>query len=149
MPLYFAYAANMDRNAMLRRCPHSRPLGRARLARHRFIIMSDGFASVVPDRAASVHGVLWELALADVRALDAFEGVAKGLYAKRYLPVLREPFGSAHALLYVGRETREGPPRRDYLASALAAARDFALPAAYIAFLQSIADAGLRAHNER
>lgn len=40
MPLYFAYGSNMDREAMRVRCPNSRALGRARLARHRFFIMS-------------------------------------------------------------------------------------------------------------
>lgn len=147
MPLYFAYGVNMDREAMSRRCPHSHALGRARLAGYRFVIMSDGFASVAPDRGSSVHGALWDLALADVRALDAFEEVARGRYAKRYMPVLREPFGSARALVYIGCDAKEGAPRRDYFAGVLAAARDFGLPAQYIAYLDSIAKANLRANN--
>lgn len=144
MPHYFAYGANMDREAMRLRCPRSRLLGRARLARHRLIVMSDGFASVALEPGASVHGVLWDLALADVRALDAFEGVARGWYEKRYLPVLREPFGSVKALVYVGRTPNEGAPARDYFAGVLAAARAAELPSAYVAYLEAFIRADKR-----
>jgi gamma-glutamylcyclotransferase (GGCT)/AIG2-like uncharacterized protein YtfP len=144
MPHYFAYGANMDREAMRLRCPRSRMLGRARLARRRFFVMSDGFASVTPEPRGVVHGVLWDLALADVRALDVFEGVARGWYEKRYLPVLREPFGSVTALVYVGRTANEGAPARDYFAGVLAAARAAELPAAYVAHLETFARADRR-----
>jgi gamma-glutamylcyclotransferase (GGCT)/AIG2-like uncharacterized protein YtfP len=138
MPLYFAYGANMDLAGMAERCPLSRPLGRARLARHRLLIMAGGFASVAPDPRASVHGVLWDLALRDVRALDQFEDVSRGLYKKVQLPVLREPSGSARALVYVGRWTQPGAPAPEYLAGVIAAARHWALPAGYVAFLESL-----------
>ena len=140
MPHYFAYGSNMDREAMRRRCPRSRPLGRARLARHRLFFMRDGFCSVAPDPRAWVHGVLWDLALADVRALDLYEGVARGWYEKRYTPVLREPFGSVKALVYVGRTEEPGAPERDYLAGVVAAARAAELPASYCVYLESFAN---------
>mgnify|MGYP002790472545 CR=1 FL=1 len=35
MPLYFAYGLNMDPAGMAQRCPRSKPLGLARLPRHR------------------------------------------------------------------------------------------------------------------
>ncbi len=41
--------------AMARRCPNSIPLGKAQLARHRFVIMPQGYASVVPDSRAHVR----------------------------------------------------------------------------------------------
>jgi len=142
MPLYFAYGANMDASAMAVRCPKSRPLGRARLARHRFIVMSAslaaGLASVVPDPRASVHGVLWDLAFADVAALDRYEEVARGLYRKTLLPVLREPLGSARALVYVGVATQEGAARPGYLENVIAAARDWRLPQSYLTTLESL-----------
>ena len=47
MPLYFAYGSNMDAAAMQARCPKSRALGPARLARHRFGLMADGYATIV------------------------------------------------------------------------------------------------------
>jgi hypothetical protein len=91
MPLYFAYGSNMDVEAMRARCPRSTPLGAARLARHRFFIMQGGYASVMADPRRQVCGVLWDLALGDVRALDAYEDVKGGLYRKITQPVLRRP----------------------------------------------------------
>ncbi len=127
----------MDLAGMAERCPLSRPLGRGRLPRHRILVMAEGFASIATDPRENVHGVLWDLALRDVRALDQFEDVARGLYKKVQLPVLREPFGSARALVYVGHSTKPGAPAPEYLAGVIAAARHWALPAAYVALLES------------
>ena len=145
MPLYFAYGTNMDRGAMAQRCPRSRPLGRARLARHRLFFMACGAASVMRDPRACVHGVLWELAPSDVGALDRYEEVGRGLYRKILTPVLREPAGSAHALIYVGAETSAGAPRADHFATILAASVDWELPRAHIAYLQQLSQAYKRA----
>ena len=138
MPLYFAYGANMDLAGMAERCPLSRPLGRGRLPRHRILVMAEGFASIAPEPRENVHGVLWDLALRDVRALDQFEDVSRGLYKKDQLPVQRAPFGSARALVYVGHWTRPGAPAPEYLAGMIAAARYWALPAAYVACLENL-----------
>jgi gamma-glutamylcyclotransferase (GGCT)/AIG2-like uncharacterized protein YtfP len=138
MPLYFAYGANMDAAAMSHRCPKARPLGRARLARRRFIIMEAGFASVAPDPRANVHGVLWDLALADVPALDRFEEIARGLYRKISQPVLREAGGAVSALVYVGSSIKPGEPHPGYLESIIDAAREWSLPAPYVAFLETL-----------
>ena len=89
MPLTFAYGTNMDVDAMRRRCPASRPVGRARLARHRLAVTAEGCFTVVRDPRAEVHGLLFDLALADVPALDRYEEVGRGLYAKVVQPVLR------------------------------------------------------------
>jgi gamma-glutamylcyclotransferase (GGCT)/AIG2-like uncharacterized protein YtfP len=131
MPLYFAYGANMDRDAMALRCPSSRALGRAKLARHRFIITRDGYASVLRDPRAMVHGVIWDLALSDMRTLDKFEEVDRGLYAKIMQPVITEE-GSRRALVYVGANAEAGTPRAGYLEAVVAAAETWSLPAAYI-----------------
>lgn len=131
LPLYFAYGANMDAAAMALRCPVSRLIGRGRLPRHRFIVMREGYASVVRDPARLVHGVLWELALDDIPALDRYEGVAGGLYAKAYLPV-RTSRGMRRALIYLGRSTAPGRPRPGYLEAVLAAAEAAQLPAPYL-----------------
>lgn len=131
MPLYFAYGANMDRDAMVLRCPHSRPLGRAKLARHRFVITRDGYASVLRDPRAMVHGVIWDLALSDMRTLDKFEEVDRGLYAKIMQPVITEE-GTRRALVYVGSNTEIGSPRNGYLEAVVAAAETWSLPTAYL-----------------
>ena len=139
MPLYFAYGSNMDVEAMRRRAPGSRPLGLARLPRARFIIMQGGYASFVRDPQRSVHGVLWELALSDVRLLDRYEDVASGLYRKIQQPVLRAAGGSARALIYVGGSTARGEPHAGYMESVIAAARQWAMPEAYIRELSEFA----------
>jgi hypothetical protein len=122
MPLYFAYGANIDREAMARRCPRSKALGLARLARHRLAAMREGWLTAVRDPRASVHGILWDVALSDVPALDRYEGLAQGLYAKMAHPVLTE-LGPRRALVYVGANAGPGALRPDYLAEILAAAR--------------------------
>ncbi|CAA2104373.1 hypothetical protein MBUL_02673 [Methylobacterium bullatum] len=132
MPLYFSYGANMDAAAMAARCPGSTSLGTARLNRHRFIIMREGYASVVRAPASTVWGVLWDLALADVPALDRYEGVAGRLYTKAYQPVTTST-GVKRALIYLGCSAVPGAPRPDYLQPVLAAAEAASLPPAYIA----------------
>ncbi len=129
----------MDVEAMRARAPASRPLCAARLPRSRFIIMEGGYASFMRDPIRSVHGVLWDLALADVRSLDKYEGVASGLYKKIQQPVLRESGGSARALIYVGGSTARGEPHAGYMESVLAAARAWSLPEAYLRELAACA----------
>jgi gamma-glutamylcyclotransferase (GGCT)/AIG2-like uncharacterized protein YtfP len=136
MPLCFAYGSNMDVAAMAARCPRSRALGVARLARHRFVVMPEGFASVVADPHASVHGVLWDVALADMRALDGYEGVSRGLYRKATLPVVRAEGGSARAVVYLGRG-EGGRPKPGYMEGVVAAARSWSLPVAYLRTLEN------------
>lgn len=131
MPLYFAYGANMDLPAMAARCPASRPLGPGRLDRHRFVVMRAGYASVTRDPARAVWGLLWDLAPADLPALDRYEGVGGGLYAKDHRPVAA-PVGTRRALVYVGRNVAPGTPRPGYLEGVLAAAQAAHLPRAYL-----------------
>ncbi|GEO98292.1 gamma-glutamylcyclotransferase family protein [Methylobacterium haplocladii] len=131
MPLYFAYGANMDAAEMAIRCPGSRLIGRGRLNRHRFIIMKEGYASVVRAPGSTVWGVLWELSLSDVPALDRYEGVAGGLYVKASQPVTTD-VGIRRALIYFGRSTAAGVPRPGYLEDVLAAAQAAQLPGPYV-----------------
>ena len=138
MPLYFAYGSNMDEATMLARCPKSRALGLARLARHRFTLMGNGYASVRRDPMSDVHGVLFDLALSDVAALDRYEDVAHGLYVKLIQAVLRADSGPCQALLYVGTDERVGRASiAGYMEGIVASARIAGLPKAYIAMLES------------
>jgi gamma-glutamylcyclotransferase (GGCT)/AIG2-like uncharacterized protein YtfP len=127
MPLTFAYGANMDVAAMAQRCPRSRPLGVARLMRHRLVAMREGWLSVARDPRASVHGVLWDIALADVAALDRYEGVGSGLYVKRLKAVVTNA-GVKRALVYFGANAGPGVLRADYLKAVSEAARAWRLP---------------------
>lgn len=144
MPFYFAYGSNMDAAAMRARCPKSRPLGRARLARHRFALMADGHATVVRDPNSETHGVLYDLALSDVPALDRYEEVSRGLYRKAIQPMLRADGSPARALVYIGAAPPgAGPARKPgYMESVIAAARAAELPAPYVDFLRSLLSGG-------
>ncbi len=72
---------------MQKYAPGARALGVAELADHRFVITADGYASVEPLRAQTVHGVLWRITPRDRVLLDAWENVGGGLYRAETLPV--------------------------------------------------------------
>ena len=148
MPLYFAYGSNMDLAAMAQRCPASKPVGLGRLARHRFVINTDGYATVVRDPRETVHGLLFDLAMSDIPALDRYEAVGR-LYTKVMQPIIVEA-GSRRALVYVGRNSAPGAPRPGYLEGVVAAAKAAGLPEKYIASISGApAPAGFRAIGQK
>jgi len=136
MPLFFAYGSNMDNDAMARRCPVSRTIGRARLMGFRFIVSTDGYATVIRDPSASVWGIVWDLALADVPPLDRYEGLSTGLYSKIVQSVLTEQ-GARRTLVYIGRSTRPGVPKPGYAERMVEAATTAGLPADYLRELRA------------
>ena len=140
MPLYFAYGSNLDVAAMASRCPRAKPLGLARLARRQLAIMREGWLTAARDPRGDVHGVLWDVAFADMRALDQYEGLAGGLYVKALQPVIGQR-GAKQALVYFGANSGPGVAAAEYIAAVLAAARHWRLPAATIARLESFAAA--------
>src|ERR1700734_2774137 len=105
----------MDVNAMARRCPRSKALGLARLERHRLAGMREGWLTAVRAPSSAVHGVLWDLALSDIPALDRYEGLSQGLYAKLTQPVIAER-GPKQAIVYFGANAGPGAVRPDYIA---------------------------------
>ncbi len=135
MMLHFAYGSNMSPRLMRRFAPDARPAGAARLEGYRFVITADGYASVAPDRAAVVHGVVWRLTARDRVKLDGWENVAAGLYAPRLLPV-RLHGRRVQALVYVARPGGEGLAKPGYMELVRAAAREWSLPDAYCRMLE-------------
>lgn len=142
MTLHFSYGANMDRAGMAKRCPGAKALGRAILDGYRFVITSDGYASVTPARGCAVHGVVWRLTPRDLAALNSFESLSSGLYRSVPMPVL---LGNARvrATVYVGR-AGEGKPKPGYLETIMDAARGWRLPAEYIEGLERWRASGWR-----
>ena len=128
----------MDANAMAGRCPRSKPLGLARLERHRLAVMREGWLTAVRDPAYAVHGVLWDLALSDIAALDRYEGLAQGLYAKLTQAVIAER-AAKRAIVYFGANAGPGVLRPAYIAEVLAAARSWPLPREGVEALERIA----------
>lgn len=135
MMLYFAYGSNMNRALMRRHCPGATELGTAALFGCRFIITTDGYASIVPRSGGRVHGVLWRLTARDLAALNSYEGIESGLYSKLTLPVRKDGRRVA-ATVYVARSRTAGRPKPGYLDVTLDAAREWDLPAPYVRSLQ-------------
>jgi len=128
----------MDVGGMARRCPRSKALGLARLERHRLALMREGWLTAARDPRSAVHGVLWDLALSDVAALDRYEGVSRGLYVKLMQPVIAER-APKQAIVYFGANAGPGAARPGYMAEVLAAARSWPLPPEGIEALEAIA----------
>jgi hypothetical protein len=134
--LYFAYGSNMHQDQMRRRCPGARPLGPARLDGWRFIIMRNGYASIVPAPHSSVHGVLWSITPRHCSALNGYECLDSGMYVRRILPVRRGE-KTVRALTFVGSCRAHGRPRRSYHDGIIVpAAREWELPQPYVASLE-------------
>lgn len=141
--LHFAYGSNMSRAPMRQRCPGAKEAGIAILRHHRFIIMTSGYASVIPTPGETVHGVLWRITPRDLAALNAYENVAGGLYRQAMLPVIQSARTIA-ALVYLGNDTGEGQPRPGYIEHVVDAAHEWNLPARYIESLARWSPGGWR-----
>src|SRR5580692_6739868 len=128
----------MGIDAMARRCPRSKALGLARLERHRLAVMREGWLTVIRAPRSAVHGVLWDLALSDVAALDRHEALPQGLYTKETQPIIAER-GPKRAIVYFGANSGPGVLSPAYVAEVLAAARSWALPAAGLVALEQLA----------
>ena len=141
MALYFAYGSNMLSRQMEQRCPGARAVATGLLRGWRFLINSRGVASIVPDEAGSVRGVVWELTDEHLRALDGYEGVPDW-YRRRMVEVELPERGEVACLTYIDESEGgdvPGPPREGYLEKIMEGATNFRLPPAYIAFLRSFA----------
>jgi AIG2-like family len=123
---------------MGRRCPRSKALGLARLERHRLAVMREGWLTAARNPSSAVHGVLWDLALSDIAALDRHENLSQGLYVKLTQAVIGER-GPKQAIVYFGVNSGPGVPRAAYLAEVLAAARSWQLPAEGLEALERLA----------
>ena len=131
MRLYFAYGSNMANAQMAQRCPQSKKIGVARLPGYRWIISGRGYATVVQAPQDEVEGVLFEISPSDEAALDRFEGVAAGSYAKAELRVWLGQQDKV-ALAYVDPVTDEGAPRKEYVQRINAGLADAGLSPEYV-----------------
>ncbi len=130
--LYFAFASNMDIAQMTQRCAGAEYLGPAVLADHRFRIGRRGYATVVREPGATVHGVLWGLLPRHEAALDVYEGIRHGLYRKVWLSVRTAAGEQRDALLYEAGDPTPGTAVPGYMEKVVAAALHHGLPASYV-----------------
>lgn len=144
--LYFAYGSNML-SARLKdptRCPSAKAVGVARFEGHQLRwhkVSSDGSGkcNVVPVDGNDAHvlGVLFEISSSEKAALDQAEGVGSG-YEEAMLSV--DVGGASYkAVAYLATSTDDTlRPYSWYRAFVLGGAREFSLPADYIAMIEGV-----------
>jgi gamma-glutamylcyclotransferase (GGCT)/AIG2-like uncharacterized protein YtfP len=135
--IYFAYGANMERDAMRKRCPGARELGTARLSGFRYVIAA-GYGSVARAPGRAVFGVLWRLTPRDLAALNIFESLDSGLY-RRAMVTVECGAKRARALVYIGRNGGRRRPMPGYQERLVVAARAWRLPPRYVDELRRLA----------
>ena len=123
---YFAYGSNMSASQMARRCPAAVADGLVTIPSWRFAINRRGVATLVPDAAKEVTGLIWRVTHACELSLDRHEGVNAGHYRKTYLEVSGGP-----VLAYLAADERPGVPRPGYLEGILDAAAALGVPSRY------------------
>jgi hypothetical protein len=79
----------------------------------------------------------------DIAAINAYENLDSGLYARRIVPV-RHGARLFPALVYILRRPGMGRPRPAYVHLVVAAARDWGLPEPYVDALQRWSPSGWR-----
>lgn len=134
--LYFAYGSNMDEAWMTDRCPHAELVDVIAVPGWRFALDSSGAATILPDEASSVEGLLWSVTPEDIRSLDRHEGIKSGCYRKETLPM--DICGRKQmALVYLSnREPIQRDRRKDYMPRVVQAATVHGLSREYIRMLE-------------
>ena len=125
---------------MRERCPGSRAAFRARLRAHRlaFTHLSasrwrGGTADIVPDDAATVWGLVYEMGDGDFARLDRFEGG----YDRVVLSV-EDDAGTPHEVTsYSVRNKGSFPPHEIYLGKILREAERLGFPSDYVTGLRA------------
>lgn len=125
MTVYFAYGGNVSIEAMKRRCPGAKPLGRFKLRSSRLVFR--GVADCIYDEHSDCWGALWKLTPECERELDRFEGVGSDVYKKVYVE-LTGMEGEKRLMLYAMNSTGVFPPSIAYVNRIRQGYRDFKLP---------------------
>jgi cation transport regulator ChaC len=144
---YFAYGANMhDATFRQRRGIKPRECRRGRLAGYRLRFNLEGRpkgraapASLDPDPAAEVWGVVYRITRRDLLRLDSTEGVPGRGYRHAAVSVEAGDGTLIDAVTYIARgRAADGKPSLRYLNLLREGARAHGLPAGYIRFLDSV-----------
>jgi hypothetical protein len=123
--LMWCYGSNLNIAQMKRRCPKAKFKGP--LVVNDAALVFRGVADVVVREGSFVPGGLWSISKDCERALDRYEGVASGLYVKRYFH-LRRNKQVVDVLFYQMSQTRGVmPPGQDYLNTIAKGYKDFDL----------------------
>jgi hypothetical protein len=137
---YFAFGGNLSDARLRQRAPSARALGAARLAGFRLCLdklASDGSGklNLARDAAASVWGVVFRIAPAELAALDGFElGYVQTLVSVRLRGVV-----PLEARTYLSEQHAPGLRAQPwYKELIVAGAREHGLPAEWIEQLEQL-----------
>jgi gamma-glutamylcyclotransferase len=140
----FAYGSNMLSSRLQERCPSARALGRGELHGyelkwHKRSKDGSGKCDVVPseDKTRIVHGVLFQLAEHEKRALDKAEGLGNG-YEERHVEVTFEGNSITASLYAATSKDSSLRPYTWYKALVVAGAKEQKLPSEYIRQLEAV-----------
>jgi len=127
----FSYAELLDKSVISERCPEPEFVTLAHYEGRRFIVNSDGIATIVPRKDFKVFGVVWCVHEIGLAALDIHAGVPHD--HDRYGCFARSASGQLCVTeFYATRNRTEGLADPSYLSPIIAAARHWRLPDAYI-----------------
>lgn len=130
---YFAYGSNMDIDQMRERCAEELdPICIGYAQGCNFIINSRGVATIIPDDAKSVYGILWAITHKQVEKIDKCEGVKYGTYTPEILEIETAEYGTLNCRTYIAANTTPGAPKEGYLEKIISAAMDHHFPEDYI-----------------
>lgn len=140
--LYFAYGSNMDEARMIDRCPDAKLIGVINVPGWRFALDRVGVATILPDEASSVEGLLWSVTPEDIASLDKYEGVKSGCYRKETLPIDDYQPGQTALVYLSNRNLQPRGERKGYMPLIIQAALDHGFSRNYIRMLtQFLSDA--------
>jgi gamma-glutamylcyclotransferase len=140
---YFAYGSNLSWPQMQQRCPSSRFVCAARLVNYQFGITRHsrlrdcGTANILPFKGEEVWGAVYDVSDADLNVMDGFEDG----YRREILTVNPIDNGDKpiEVLVYVAAIESNVPlPNAEYKRAILAGAKNWRLPEAYVAMLETI-----------
>jgi gamma-glutamylcyclotransferase len=119
---YFAYASNLSREQMLKRCPTAKPKFSAVLPNYKLLFSGwsrewhGGTASIQPFRGSKVVGAIYEISENDLQKLDRFEDYPN-TYDHATIMVFNEDDVAVKAITYIRRrQADETKPSPEYLA---------------------------------
>lgn len=129
--LYAAYGSNLNVDQMRRRCPKAVPVGATTMPGWALVFRS--IADIRPQNGLAVPLGIWRITAECEAALDAYEGVASGLYDKRTVNFDDGTTG----LIYMMRSKGIMPPWPSYFESIRQGYDDFGIdPAPLYAALE-------------
>jgi hypothetical protein len=133
--LLFAFDELMAESVIAERCPDPVFITKARLMSRRFIVNSDGLASIVPRRHHVVHGIVWEVHDISLTCLSLQLGVPS-IY-DRFGAFARDPGGQLIiSEFFATRNRKLGSAHPSYLAVIVEAAQKWGFPESYVEELQ-------------